>query len=232
MHDRLERGRCCGLFWPLSGKERRRRQWSRTGKWRKMPVVLMSFIIVNRDNNTILPIHSITEFDWQIQTSDTRQHGDDKSPLNMDSQIICNQLKSQKQQPSGGRTFPGVAAGSTEHCTPKCVVQARWCTNTFQFWCVTNSMLRNPGGGMDSVVNFLSLHAPNLLDLFFWGRLKSRVYARGYSSGSSSFHLTAPAHQNNSNASNNPSSVNVGCAITYEATTSNNFSDNHFLLHF
>ncbi|GFT66429.1 hypothetical protein TNCV_3208681 [Trichonephila clavipes] len=50
--------------------------------------------------------------------------------------------------------------------------------------------------------------------------------------GSSLLQLTSPAHRICLNASNNPSSIGVGCAMTYAAATSNNSCDNPLWLHF
>ncbi|GFV97135.1 hypothetical protein TNCV_3527201 [Trichonephila clavipes] len=67
----------------------------------------------------------------------------------------------------------------------------------------------------------------NPLGFFFRGHMKSLAYEallalRISWQGMSSLQLTSSAHQNCLNASDNPLSVGIGCAISYVAAITNN----------
>ncbi|GFV62113.1 hypothetical protein TNCV_4109161 [Trichonephila clavipes] len=78
----------------------------------------------------------------------------------------------------------------------------------------------------------------NPLDFFFWihlNRLRMRrrwLQGRISRHGSSSLRPTPPAHQICLKASDNASSVGVGCVMIYVVTTSRNFCYNHLSLYF
>ncbi|GFV49401.1 hypothetical protein TNCV_1265301 [Trichonephila clavipes] len=103
----------------------------------------------------------------------------------------------------------------------------------FLWQCVTTYMLHITGGGLDPTDLLLcsTLPEPQSLD-FFLGNLKSlvirpwRLQWRISWHGSSSLQLTSPTHRNCLSASDSPSFVGVGCAMTSADTTSKNSCNN------